>query len=98
MDAIITYRIQKAHVVYLFMFLLSCSCFSQSTIGFLKYDQAIYNQTINQVYKSWNESNVSKEHQMDTILCVFLADFDTLNLKRIELNEEALKRNMKFKL
>lgn len=86
-----------------FISLMLCGCgipnslTAQSSIAFLDYDTVIYQRTIEQVYKSWNESEFSGKNQIDTILCLFIVRLDT-NLEKNLLNDQALKESMSLYL
>lgn len=77
---------------------ISFSLSAQSSIAFLNYDTAIYKETIDYIYKTWQNNELSANHEIDTILCAFIVGFDTLNLRDVKFNEDEIKKAMHLRI
>lgn len=85
-------------LVLLLIYLSNNIATAQSNTSFLECDSIAFQNTITRVYQIWGSSEYSKEQEIDTILCAFILQFDTLNLRRIKLGEELLKKSISFSL
>ncbi len=60
------------------------------------YDAEVFQRTIDKVYGTWERSKYSNGLEIDTILCAFRLTFDTLDLVRIAMDENILKKNLRL--
>lgn len=78
----------------IFLSLVNGNLFAQSHPMIAGYDSIIHNQTIDRAYKIWLNSEYSDNHLLDTILCQFISNFDTLNLNKIQMDEKRIKSHI----
>lgn len=67
---------------------------AQMPIAIQNYDAAVFEKTVEKVYDIWESSSYSNELEIDTILCAYILRFDTLDLVRVAMDENALKENL----
>ena len=96
MDASMKQSVYILFLALLFVFSVNNNAKAQSNKPFLEFDSLTYENTIQRVYEIWGNSEYSKEQEVDTILCAFFLQFDTLNLSRIQLDEDLLKKSISF--
>ena len=67
---------------------------SQMPIAIQNFDDSVFKKTVEKVYDIWESSSYSNELEIDTILCAYILRFDTLDLVRVAMDENALKENL----
>ena len=72
------------------------SASAQMPIPIQNYDAEVFQRTIDKVYDTWERSKYSNRLEIDTILCAYILTFDTLDLVRIAMDENILKKNLRL--
>jgi hypothetical protein len=54
----------------------------QPIVGIVEFEPEVYENTITQIYNVWFNSDASLQHEIDTILCTFIADFDSIDFRK----------------
>ena len=95
MDSITNYR---KILVVMCILVAQFSMSGQMPIGIQNYDVTTFKRTIKKVHEIWGSNEHSSELKVDTILCAFALQFDTLDFTKIGMDESLLRKNMSLSI
>ena len=92
------WRIRIFLVVTAVIFFAGNSMRAQKSESILDYDTIVYEKSMERAYDIWKSSKYSKDHTIDTILCAFVLEFDTIELDENNMEGKDLKRLLKLSI